>query len=298
MVNNVYIDIYVDVLFVINFLINGAVFYAVCIIFRRRLRPWLFVGAAVSALLYAFLVFTPLMPWLNAFTSIVILSPGLYIAFRPVKVKAFCHMLVLCYVSAFALAGLSLLLGQAGRDNMELISNAGMVSAHITWQNLAVANVITLLILSYLRRHINQKTLSRQSFCLIELWLSGRNVRLKALVDTGNSLIEPISQSPVIIAELNGLRPILPSPISLLFNNNEQDDLPRLIERVEEAGMRDRLRMVPFKAIGKGGMLLGFRLDKITIKGKDMQAIVALCDFALSNEGEYEALVHPMLVLD
>ena len=66
--------------------------------------------------------------------------------------------------------------------------------------------------------------------------------------------------------------------------------------------------MIPYSAIGKSGVIVGFRPDKIELmeprrggtlppapSRETKEVIIGICDFALSNDGEYHALMNPLL---
>lgn len=107
----------------------------------------------------------------------------------------------------------------------------------------------------------------------------GRKVRLRALVDTGNSLRDPVTGQPVLVAdglcawELAGLgRTQLENPAQTLA---EKPQLP--------------LRLIPYRAVGKEGILLALRCDSVTVDRQEVGRIVAFSpeDFL---QGEFRAL--------
>jgi len=77
--------------------------------------------------------------------------------------------------------------------------------------------------------------------------LKGKSVNLRALIDTGNRLREPISGLPVIIAESEALKP--------LFSDLSFDRLP--------------CRQVAFGALGGRGTIRAFRPDCVLIRRGD-----------------------------
>jgi stage II sporulation protein GA (sporulation sigma-E factor processing peptidase) len=165
-----------------------------------------------------------------------------------------------------------------------------------TPQNLIFAVVSSFIVLKFARKHIFKKHLTKQAFCRFKIHLRDEIAELNALVDTGNSLIDPISQNPVIIAEFDKIKHLLPQPVAALFDDNSQDDLAAVAAGFARGGLNTRIRMIPYSAIGKSGVILGFRPDKIEVSDKETKdVIIGICDFALSNDGEYHALMNPLL---
>jgi len=173
-----------------------------------------------------------------------------------------------------------------------------------TPQNLVMTVASSFIVLKFAQRHIFKKHLAKQAFCRFKIHLLDEMAELNALVDTGNSLIDPISQSPVIIAEFDKIKHLLPLPVAELFQKDEQDDLIALAAGFTSGDFNTRIRMIPYSAIGKSGVIVGFRPDKVevvesyrggTLPPATKNVIIGICDFALSNNGEYHALMNPLL---
>ncbi|WP_265450421.1 sigma-E processing peptidase SpoIIGA, partial [Clostridium sp. cpc1] len=124
-----------------------------------------------------------------------------------------------------------------------------------------------------------------------------------ALVDTGNSLKEPISQRPVIIVEFFAIKDLLPEKVQNLFLENEDLDLDEITDIMIESVDEIKLRIIPFKAIGtENGMLLGFKPDEILImdesteKKIEEEIVVGIYNNKLSNDNKYKGLLNPEIL--
>ncbi len=91
---------------------------------------------------------------------------------------------------------------------------------------------------------IRRKTLST-AFCSANIYVEGHAVRVNTMIDTGNSLEDPLSSSPVIIFDKEKYR--------LLLSKISKDDLFR------------RKRLIPIKTVGSTGLLNAVRCDKLQI---------------------------------
>ena len=121
------------------------------------------------------------------------------------------------------------------------------------------------------------------------LTLGERKVVLTALVDTGNTLTDPVSGRPVLVAEgekAAGLFPRgrAPTPAEL-------KDPAAVLAKMGAAGVRCRL--LPYQAVGvECGMLLALRLDRVQVGAKDYgPLLVALSPTHLTDGGGYCALI-------
>jgi len=300
------VEIYADIIFLINFFVNGAILYIAGVLCRKNVRLWrIVVGAAATALLYTMLVFTPLAAYLNIFTSFLILAPGILILQKPAGIKDFAITLLAAYVTAFAMGGLAMVGMHVFDGGRHIWSTYAFGSTRsFTPQNLIVAVVSSFIVLKFAQKHIFKKHLTKQAFCRFKIHLLDKVAELNALVDTGNSLIDPISQNPVIIAEFDKIKHLLPAPVAELFHTQNQDNLAAIAASFAEGGFSNRIRMIPYSGIGKSGVIVGFRPDKVelieprrggTLPPATQDVIIGICDFTLSNDGEYHALINPLL---
>lgn len=120
-----------------------------------------------------------------------------------------------------------------------------------------------------------------QEYVPLTLTFEGNTVRLIALRDSGNTLRDPVSGEEVFVigvdaaAKLTGLtRQQLRAPLDTLTSH----PIPGL-------------RLIPFHAVGGGGMLLALRLDDVSINGRKQTAVVAFSGEEIGHGGGYQALV-------
>ena len=114
---------------------------------------------------------------------------------------------------------------------------------------------------------------------LVELFYNGKQMRLTALRDTGNTLRDPVTGAPVLVVgaevanKLTGL-------------TRQQLKTP-----VESMGALPGLRLIPYRAVGNaGGMLLALRFPKVRIGDWQGSSLVAFAPEGLCPDGEYQAL--------
>ena len=106
-------------------------------------------------------------------------------------------------------------------------------------------------------------------------------MRLTALQDTGNSLIDPLTGRSVLVVGADVAK-------KLLGLTREQLSMPA--EAIVSAGVPG-LRLIPYRTVGQaGGMLLGLRLQDVKIGHWKGSSLVAFAPEGLSEEGAYQAL--------
>ena len=138
---------------------------------------------------------------------------------------------------------------------------------------LFAGSVISVLIMRIFTRFGRRKTVR------LRVELGGRTVEFTALCDSGNLASDPMSARPAVLADASVVRSVIPE------YGASAADLPE--------HLRTRLRMIPVKGVGGGGMLTGFIPDSVWVvtEGKERQcdAVIAVSDFGSTFFGGYPA---------
>lgn len=123
------------------------------------------------------------------------------------------------------------------------------------------------------------------------LRLFDREITITALVDTGNTLSDPVSGRPVMVAQADSVARLFPKGV--LPSAEELNDPARVVERLNTGCWKGRFRLVPYRAVGVDcGLLLAVRPDRVQVGGVDRGGmLVALSPTPVSDGGSYRALV-------
>lgn len=117
-------------------------------------------------------------------------------------------------------------------------------------------------------------------FIPVELEYGNRQVRLIAMHDTGNTLRDPLTGTPVLIAG-----PKIGQAIAELTEEELRDPAKAVLNH---PGMR----LVPYRAVGKSsGMLAAIRVRRAKVGNRDGSLMVAFAPDGLGENGEFEALI-------
>lgn len=123
-------------------------------------------------------------------------------------------------------------------------------------------------------------------------------VRIKALMDTGNQLRDPLTGHPVILLEEEVAAGAMPDNVRAFLNIPWKDfsDPWPLVWKTNPSLIK-QIVFIPFQTIDRQSWLLGVRPERVMCYDKkgsrQIQATVALVKQVLSSEGEYQALLHP-----
>lgn len=149
------------------------------------------------------------------------------------------------------------------------------------WQMCMISIVLTVFIRFLLQRFF----VTRQKLCYpVILYCDGKEYPMKALVDTGNGLMEPISKKAV----------------SLVGRDYFERQWEKEGKRKEFQPVR--FRAIPYHAVGtQNGILHGYEMDRLIIftderKVEILKPMIGISEHAVGNRGTYQMILHPQLL--
>lgn len=124
-----------------------------------------------------------------------------------------------------------------------------------------------------------------------KLRIFDREISFTSLVDTGNTLTDPVSGRSVMVAEADRIAPLFPSEHTPMV-----EDLlapAQALSRLNTGVWRGRFRLLPYRSVGvECGLLLAVRMDHVYLNEEDQGAmLVALSPTPVSDGGGYRALL-------
>lgn len=277
--------VYADVLLIVNLFVNYALLLCSSMIMKKhtqRLR--ILLGAAIGAF-YGFVVFLPELPSLAEFalriaaTVLIVLG-----TFGYKNLPSFLRSFFTFFAVSFAFGGIMLVLWVTVAP-IGMIYNNGAVYFDIDLAVLAVSTVVSFAVVSLIA-HFTARRAPKDSIALVKIVYKGKEAKLTALVDTGNSLTETFSGFPVVLGEAESLEKIIPDAVRGFLNG-------------EDVSSSSEMRLVMHKTVSGTGVLPVFRPDYIEVKSvshsvKTSEVYVAVTKNNLAR-GEYEMILNPAL---
>src|SRR5690606_11130400 len=256
--------------------------------------------AALIGSVYTLVMFFPSLNFMTKFTVKVAISVLIIIfAFNPEKFSNFIRLLSTFYVTAFVFAGATFALFYVMNTNFSVYNGVFYIK-DFPIRFLILGITLSFILIKYVFNYLQIKLGKSDVLTNVIINLNNKQANIVALVDTGNSLKEPISQRPVIIVEFFAIKDLLPERVQNLFLENENLDLDVITDIMIESVDEIKLRVIPFKAIGtENGMLLGFKPDEILIineateKKIEEEIVVGIYNNKLSNDNKYKGLLNP-----
>lgn len=264
-------EVYIDSLFLMNLVLNLLMLHLVSRMIQCTATHWsLFLGAALGAAGECLFIVLPIFPiWLKLLLAyggvgLAMVRIGLRITEASIWKKS----LLLLYIFSFLFGGIMEFMGNQ-------FSYFGKHPVTIPW--ILAGAYVSFSLLNYgIRRYLLGK--KEKSIYPVHIYQNGGELALMALLDTGNSLVEPVSGKPVSIVE--------------------KEAILKLMQTVEPC----RYHTIPYHSIGKAhGTLTGVRIDKMIIGREEApiiweQAILGIYEGSVSSENAYQMILHPKLL--
>ena len=278
--------VYIDALFLLNLIVNYLLLLAAAKLAGEPLRRLRLAAGAALGGLYAAAIFFPGMgfltnPLCKLGAAVLMLLTGFGGSRRLLRVT------LVFFGLSCAFGGGIFAIGLLGGRGLTLRNGVlySVMDLRILLLSAAVCYAVLTLVFRRTARH------GRREVLPAVLILEGRRVAVNALVDTGNTLTDPVTGRPVMVAEGSRLSPLLPG--ERVLDEKALRDPVGTLERLSRGGRGRRFRLLPYQAVGvECGMLLALRLDDARVGAEDYGGIlVALSPNPVSDGGGYSALI-------
>jgi stage II sporulation protein GA (sporulation sigma-E factor processing peptidase) len=299
--------VYIDVIWLINFFLDGFILLVTAFLARRQLKWWRAIGASAIGASYALFLFFPAMSaFLTIFSKLLFSIFMVWIAFRPRGLFDFGKMLGLFYLASFLTGGAAYaansFFGSVSVQNGLVLVHGGAVWLQQTkfWLVILALPVTWFLGKSAWNRLVRSKQ-REMNFWEVEVHLGETEVTCTGLLDTGNALTDPLSRTPVMVADWELFEDCLPQELAAELKKGS--DISRILGEIEmDEAWQAKFRLVPYRGVGGTvGMLLTFKPDAVVLRNGDAKnrctsVLVGLNPKALSADGSYRAILHPSMI--
>lgn len=288
--------VYIDVIFLENLVINYIILYATGIISKAKIKQSRLVIASIIGALYSIIYYIINLKLYSSIIIKVILSIVIiYVAFNSKNIKTLSKQIVLFYLASFVFGGASIAIIYMVNSQNITIQN-GVLVGRYTIQTVLIGIIIAYITIIIAYNIIRRKISKKDLICKIKVKLNDKEISTDAMIDTGNLLREPITNTPVIVMEHTLFYDIIPKDI---LNNLEKilsGDLSEISEELQTEYL-PKLKAIPFSSLGKqNGMLLGIKADEVIVglESEDKvlnNIIIGIYNKSLTKRGEYRALL-------
>ncbi|HHW30434.1 MAG TPA: sigma-E processing peptidase SpoIIGA [Clostridiaceae bacterium] len=298
------IFVYLDILLIENIVINYFILLVTSKFSKNRssnLR--LFLGALTGAAYVAMMVCFPVIASnYNMWSKILLSALIVAISFSHESISGFFKTLAIFYVSTFIFAGSAYAFMTFNQSGGFIKNGIYYNLSQSKWSSLVLSIILAGIIIRIFMEIIQFRFAKDKLLVKLKISFENQSIDLSALIDTGNSLYDPLTNMPVVVVEYGAIKDILPQEIREIFEKYKDSDLACVTAMIANSKWLSRFRLIPFSSLGKdNGMLIGFKPDYIKI-GEDKEkkginnVIVGIYNNILSKNSRYRALLSPELI--
>ena len=288
--------IYIDIVLIENLVMNLIILLATGIILKEKLKPIRLILASLLGAIYTIISYISSLKIYASFIFKIVLSVLIiYIAFNPQTIKKLWKDLILFYLTSFVFGGVAFALIYMVKPQEILMKN-GLFLGTYPLKTVMLGAIVSFIIMIIAFTIVKAKITKKDIFCKIEIGFDGKKIETTAMIDTGNMLKDPITNTPVIVVEHTLLYESMPKEI---LNNLDEilgGDFEKIPEKIRKEYV-PKLKLIPFSSLGKqNGMLLGIKAEYLKIKQEEKEnkkenIIIGIYNKSLTKRGEYRALI-------
>lgn len=288
--------IYIDIVLIENLLMNYIILFATGVILKIPIKHVRLILASFVGAIYTIIAYiSGLKIYSNFFLKFILSVIIIYIAFNPNQLKKLLKYTLIFYLTSFVFGGAAFALIYIVKPQ-EILENNGLVLNSNSLKVIFISAIIAFIVVIIGFKIVKNKISAKDMYCDLKIKINDKNIETKAMIDTGNFLKEPITNTPVIVVEHTLLYDCIPKEILNHMESILGGDFSEIPDQVKEEYV-SRLKVIPFSSLGKqNGMLLGIKAEKVIVKSEEEEkktenAIIGIYNKSLTKRGEYRALL-------
>lgn len=292
--------IILEFLLIENFIINLLILYITKLITRTGANKYRIIFGAAVASLYSLAFFWDYSLFLTrGYMKLIISILLIKISFNAKSPKLYFYQLLAFYIVSFIFAGATF--GyfyslQNFQDSLfkpiDILNGFPIIYLILGVFSSTIIGVI-------LFKYHNNRQLREDYIMKVKIIYKDKSVIIKALIDTGNSLIDPFTRETVVLIEYIKIKDLLPPSTWQLFEKDELNDFNLMHSIMKTVEGEISLKLIPFKSVGKNsGFLLGFKPELIILdynSGNEIirrDIVIGIYKGLLSTDDSYNGLLN------
>ncbi|RSK26948.1 sigma-E processing peptidase SpoIIGA [Bacillus sp. HMF5848] len=299
--------IYLDAIWLLNFLFDALILSLTSYILKRKVKKIrLILGSLLGSSIVIFMLIphTSMLvsnPIVKLFFSMLII----FVTFGFGQLRIFIENLLTFYFATFAIGGA--LVGVHYFLQVQFVTENGVIITNLTGLGDPIAwlfVVICFPLLWYFTKkrisNVKYQTYKHDQLVDVIIEISDISLNVCGLIDSGNSLHDPISKAPVMIVDATAVSDTLPKDVVDIASH--LDDFLQGQKHVPQ-GWEGRVRLIPYRVVGQqANMLLALKPDKIKIVDKkgntyETKGLFAINPAHFSNDKTFNAIIHPKMMI-
>lgn len=288
-----------EYLYIENLIINYIILQITKSITKTKVSNKRMIIVSIVLAFYPFVIFFPSLSFLtNFYVKIIISAIAIKLVFDSKSKRLYFKQLFGFYIISFVFAGASIGIYFLDIDYNNYVFSDKKDLESFPIKYLIMGILLGGIMIKNIIHYYQKKILMERRLLDIHIQFKDKSISIITLIDTGNSLIEPLSKLPVYIVEYDIIKNLLPEALRKIFERNKESDYIVLEKVMNELKDNINIKLIPFKSIGlKSGILIGFKPDYIIVShGLEENIyeglIIGIYNGKLSDEEEYNGLLN------
>ena len=288
--------IYIDVVLIENLIMNYIILLATGLILKIKIKHIRLIIGSLLGAIYTIIGYMGILEIYSSFILKIILSIMIvYIAYYPQTLKKMWKELLFFYLTSFVFGGVAFSLIYIVKPQ-EIIMKNGLFLGTYPLKTVILGAIVAFVIIITAFKIIKSKISKKDLICEITVEIEDKKISTNALIDTGNMLKEPITNTPVVVIERSLLYDVMPKEILNHLEDIIGGDFEKIPEETKNKYV-SKLKLIPFSSLGKqNGMLIGIKPEYLKIIKEEQvevkeNVILGIYDKSLTKKGEYRALM-------
>ncbi len=288
--------IYIDVVLIENLIMNFIIILATGLILKEKIKTVRILIASLIGAIYSVVSYMSILEIYSSIILKLILSIVIvYIAFNPQTIRKMLKNILIFYLTSFVFGGAAFAFIYIIKPQDILMKN-GLFLGTYPLKTIILGTIVAFVIIITAFTVVKSKITKKDMFCKIEIMLNNKKIETIAMIDTGNLLKEPITNTPVIVVEHTLLYDCIPKEILNHLDELLGGDFSNISEEIKKKYIT-KLKFIPFSSLGKqNGMLIGIKAESIKIIEEEKEkiienVIIGIYNKSLTKRGEYRALI-------
>ena len=288
--------IYIDIVLIENLIMNYIILLATGIVAKIQIKHIRLIIASLLGAIYTVISYMKVLEIYSNFLLKLLLSIIIiYIAYNPQRMRKMWKMLLIFYMVSFVFGGAAFALIYFIKPQ-DIIMRNGLFLGTYPLKTVILGAIVAFSLIIGTFKILKSKISKKDIICSIEINLNNKKIKTNALIDTGNMLKEPFSNTPVVVIEKTLLYDCMPKEILNHLDEIIGGDFKNIPEKIQQKYI-SKLKLIPFSSLGKqNGMLLGIKPQYIKIiKEEEIKTkenvILGIYQQSLTKKGEYQAII-------
>ena len=284
---------YIDLIILENFFMNAIILYTTSKLLNKKIFIKRIVLSSLVGTVYVFTLCFKLSNVVLNVSKVIMGFILVKVCYRSKSFKVIMKQTAVYFFSSFIYAGCALGFVHIVKPKVIYIVNGIIIGGEYIFEIVGISAILCLVLIKMsiklikLKSSLNKKNM----IATLKIYNKGKSISLRALVDTGNLLNDPITHDPVIIVYKEKVRALFDNKVLEKIDSFNGGDFK------DDDFINTEVRVIPYTSVGQSkGIIAVCRVDKIKLEYQDEEneinnVLIGFYNEKLSINDKYSALI-------